>query len=181
MKTTWVGLSGTTIVERNGLLNRPRKSGASAMIQQPRYSYRSDRHVPDFDDTRPLLIFDGLCVLCSGGVQFMMRHDRDGTCRFATIQHLVPQALYKHYGLDATRFTTFMVLADGVPHTKWRGLLAAAGLMGGGWKVLGTVGRLLPSALGNLIYDVVQNNRLQWFGARATCYMPSEAERQRFL
>lgn len=145
------------------------------------YSYRTDTTVPDFDDSRPLLIFDGMCVLCSGGVQFMMRHDRSGTCSFATIQHPVPQALYQHYGLDATRFTTFMVLADGIPHTKWRGLLAAAKLMGGVWKFLGFVGGLLPSALGNLIYDVVQNNRLQWFGARTSCYMPSQAERERYL
>ena len=147
----------------------------------PAYSYRTDPAVPDFDNSRPILIFDGMCVLCSGGVQFMMRHDRSGTCSFATIQHPVPQALYQHYGLDATRFTTFMVLADGIPHTKWRGLLAAAKLMGGVWKVLGFVGGLLPSALGDLIYDVVQNNRLQWFGSRTSCYMPSQAERTRFL
>ncbi len=153
-----------------------------AVIGEPlAYSYRTDATVPDFDDSRPLLIFDGMCVLCSGGVQFMLRHDGSKTCRFAVIQDPVPQALYLHYGLDATRFTTFMVLADGVPHTKWQGLLAAAKLMGGVWKVLGSIGGLMPAFLGNRIYDVVQNNRLQWFGSRDACYMPSQSERQRFL
>ena len=145
------------------------------------YSYRTDSTVPEFDDTQPLLIFDGMCVLCSTGVQFMLRHDRSNVCRFAVIQHPLSQALYQHYGLDAKSFTTFMVLADGVPHTKWRGTLAAAKQMGGVWRFLGVVGGLLPNVFGNWIYDVVQNNRLQWFGSRATCYMPSQAERQRFL
>jgi predicted DCC family thiol-disulfide oxidoreductase YuxK len=153
-----------------------------AVIGEPlAYSYRADGAVPKFDDSRPLLIFDGLCVLCSGGVQFMLRHDRNKTCRFTVVQDPVPQALYLHYGLDATRFTTFMVLADGVPHTKWQGLLAAAKLMGGIWKPLGVIGGFVPSFLGNWIYDVVQNNRLQWFGSRATCFLPSEIERRRFL
>ena len=111
----------------------------------------------------------------------MLRHDRKGMCRFAVVQDPVPQALYKHYDLDAKSFTTFMVLQDGMPHTKWRGLLAAAKLMGGVWRALGHVGALLPPPLGNWIYDVVQNNRLNWFGSRDSCYMASDAERQRFL
>jgi predicted DCC family thiol-disulfide oxidoreductase YuxK len=153
-----------------------------AVIGEPQaYSYRADPAVPKFDDGRPLLIFDGMCVLCSSGVQFMLRHDRNKACCFAVIQSPVPQGLYLHYGLDATRFNTFMVLVDGAPHTKWQGLLAAAKLMGGVWKPLGVIGGLMPSFLGNWIYDVVQNNRLSWFGSRDACYMPTEIERQRFL
>ncbi|MBN9247873.1 MAG: DUF393 domain-containing protein, partial [Hyphomicrobium sp.] len=58
------------------------------------YSYRDDPAVPSFDDTRPLIIFDGLCVLCSGGVQWMLDRDPAGRSQFAVIQDPLPKALY---------------------------------------------------------------------------------------
>lgn len=145
------------------------------------YSYRSDANVPDFDDAKPLIIFDGHCVLCSSGVAWMLKRDLQGTSRFATIQSPLPQALYRHYGLNAETFDTFMVLWDGVPYLRWSGWLAAARSMPAPWSWLGRMGRIVPDAIGDPIYDLVQRNRFDWFGKRATCFMPSAAERQRFL
>ena len=145
------------------------------------YSYRSDPTVPAFDDSQPLVIFDGLCVLCATGVQWMLVRDSRGTSRFAAIQQPVPQALYAHYNLDAKTFDTFMVLADGVPYTKWAGALAAARTLPRPWRWLGTVGRIIPGVIGDRLYDLVQRNRLAWFGSRATCLMPDAAQRARFL
>ena len=76
------------------------------------YSYRTDPDVPAFDDATPIVIFDGLCVLCSGGVDWMLKHDPNGTSRFAAIQQSVPRALYRHYGLDAAAFHPIMAIAD---------------------------------------------------------------------
>ena len=102
----------------------------------------------------------------------------NGTTRFAAIQTPIPQALYAHYGLDATRFDTFMVLAGGVPHIKWAGLLAAARTMPAPWSWLGTAGRIVPRFIGDLIYDWVQRNRLDWFGSRHDCMVPTAAQRR---
>lgn len=145
------------------------------------YSYRHDAAVPAFDDSRPLLIFDGYCVLCSSGVQWMLARDPRGTTQFAAIQDPIARAIYRHYGLDADQFDTFMVLADGVPNVKWAGTLAAARTMPAPWRWLGTLGRIIPPAIGNRLYDWVQRNRIQWFGARATCFLPTPADRRRFL
>ena len=147
----------------------------------PPYSYRADPAVPGFDDSRPLIVFDGLCVLCSRGVQWMLAHDPDGTSQFAAIQQPLPRALYDHFGLDADRFDTFMVLADGVAHTKWVGVLAAGRTLPGAWPWLARIARLVPDALGDRIYDWVQRNRLDWFGSRQTCLMPTEQHGSRFL
>ena len=146
-----------------------------------RYSYRADPSVPPFDDGTPIVIFDGLCVLCSTGVDWMIRHDSNGNSHFAVIQDAVPQALYRHYGLDAGAFDTFMVLQAGLPHTKWDGLLTAAGTMPQPWRGLGTLGRALPGGLGDRVYDWVQRHRLGWFGSRSACRRPTECERTRFL
>jgi predicted DCC family thiol-disulfide oxidoreductase YuxK len=150
------------------------------MIVTP-YSYRTDARVPAFDDGAPIIIFDGLCVLCSRGVQWMLERDPEGSSRFAAIQEPVPRALYDHYGLDADRFDTFMVLQGGVPHVKWAGALAAARTLPAPWRWLGAVGRLVPDRIGDRIYDWVQRNRIGWFGARETCFVPDERMRARML
>lgn len=145
------------------------------------YSYRADPTVPRFDDSEPLVIFDGLCVLCSRGVQFMLARDPNGWSRFAAIQEHVPRALYGHYGLDADRFDTFMVLADGIPYVKWQGVLAAGRTMPAPWQWLAALGRVIPSSIGDRIYDYVQRNRICWFGSRETCFIPSVSDQQRRL
>lgn len=145
------------------------------------YSYRADPAVPKFDDSWPLIIFDGHCVLCSSGIDWMLKRDPKGSSRFAAIQQPVPQALYQHYGLDAERFDTFMVLENGVPYTRWSGVLAAARTLPQPWRALGQLGDVVPSLIGDPLYDWVQRNRLRWFGSRATCRMPNAAEAHRFL
>jgi predicted DCC family thiol-disulfide oxidoreductase YuxK len=144
------------------------------------YSYRADPAVPSFDDGAPLIVFDGHCVLCSSGVQWMLASDPAGTSRFAAIQDPIPEALYRHYGLDPETFDTFMVLADGVPYTRWAGALAAARTMPAPWRWLGEVGRIVPGVIGDRIYDWVQRNRLRWFGRREICFRPALHEAARF-
>jgi predicted DCC family thiol-disulfide oxidoreductase YuxK len=145
------------------------------------FSYRTDPSVPPFDDAHPLVIFDGMCVLCSSGVQFMLGRDPDGSTRFAAVQEPVSRALYLRYGLDPVRFDTFMVLAGGMPYLKWQGVLAAGRTMPGAWRWLAQVGRLVPNGLGDRLYDIVQRNRIGWFGSRDTCFMASPGQQRRML
>lgn len=141
---------------------------------------RTDPAVPPFDDSTPLIIFDGHCVLCARGVQWMLARDPQGTSRFAAIQDALPQALYRHYGLDPHRFDTFMVLADGRPYVRWAGVLAAARTMPLPWRWLGRLGRIVPAFIGDRIYDWVQRNRIAWFGSREQCFIPDTKQRARF-
>lgn len=151
------------------------------MISRPQYSYRDDPAVPSFDDERPIVVFDGMCVLCSSGVQWMLARDPKGVTRFCAIQHPLAQALYAHYGLNADRFDTFMALTDGVAHVKWRGVCAAARTLPPPWKWFGQAGRIIPSFIGDPVYDWVQRNRFIWFGTRASCLVPDRALENRFV
>ena len=60
------------------------------------YSYRDDPDVPDFDDSRDLFIFDHHCVLCGGGVGFIMKHDHRRAIAFTSSQKGLGAALAKH-------------------------------------------------------------------------------------
>ncbi len=60
------------------------------------YSYRTDPAVPGFPDDRPIIVFDGYCALCAGWAQFVIKHDRAGTCRLLSAQSPLGRALYIH-------------------------------------------------------------------------------------
>lgn len=111
----------------------------------------------------------------------MIARDHKGESKFAAIQEEIPKALYKHYGMDAEAFDTFMVLHNGMPYFRWRGVCAAARLMPVPWRWLGQLGRVVPSFIGDAIYDFVQRNRIGWFGSTNACFVPNDAFKARFL
>lgn len=142
------------------------------------FSYRSDPQVPAFDDSRPLFVFDNVCVLCSGGVRFLMRHDTAGKIAFTSAQGSIGQALYRHYGLEMDE--TYLLLAHGRAHTMSAGYFAVAEELGGWWR-LARLGRIVPGFLRDAAYRIVARNRYRWFGKTQACALLSEDQRARLL
>ena len=83
------------------------------MRAQADYSYRSDADVPAFADDRPLIVFDGECVFCSGWVKFALKHDKQQRYRFLAAQTPLGAALYRHYGLHARDYETNILIENG--------------------------------------------------------------------
>ena len=144
------------------------------------YSYREDAAVPAFDDRHPLLVYDGVCVLCSGFVRFMLRHDRAARFRFTAAQSPLGQALYRHYGLDTVAFETNLLIADGRCHVRMASFTAAMARLPWPWRDLRLAG-LLPRPLGDWLYDRIAGNRYRWFGRTESCMVPDAAVRARFI
>lgn len=140
------------------------------------HSYRDDVSVPPFDDTRPIVVFDGVCMLCSSSIQFILRHDRASRFRFLVAQSALGQALYRHYGLPAQNFDTVLVIDEGRLHTRLDAAAAVLGRLPMPWPLLSFV-RWLPGAL----YDLVAKRRYRWFGRSEACLIPSPELRDRFL
>ena len=74
-------------------------------------SYREDPTVPAFDDSRALFVFDGVCVLCSGGASWLMRHDKRARVNFTAAQDALGRALYAHYGVRLDE--SYLLIANG--------------------------------------------------------------------
>lgn len=142
------------------------------------YSYRTDPEVPDFDDERPLFVFDNVCVLCSSGASFLMRHDPSHRIAFTSAQGDVGRALYRHYGLELDE--SYLFLAHGRAFTMSDGYLALVRELGGWWRVL-LVGRLVPRPVRDAIYRSIARNRYRWFGKTQACALLSDDQRSRLL
>jgi len=147
---------------------------------RPPYSYRDDPAVPRFTDDRPVIIFDGLCALCSGSAAFVLRHDATGTFRLLAAQSPLGQALYAHYGLDPVDYETMILIADGVAWLKSEAAIRIAQGLGFPWS-LAVAFRVVPRGLRDRVYMWVARNRIRWFGARESCYRPDPKFAGRFL
>lgn len=144
------------------------------------YAYRRDADVPAFDDAWPIIIFDGKCVLCSNFATFVIRNDRGRRMRLLAAQTPLGEALYRHFDLRYGDFDTYVLLENGGVRTKSDAALRIFALLGLPWSVL-IVGRLLPRAWRDAIYDFVARHRVAWFGVRDACYLPSAADAERFI
>jgi len=145
---------------------------------KPAYSYRADPQVPPFDDSRPLFVFDGICVLCSGGASRIMRHDRAARIAFAPAQGAIGQALYRHYGLAMD--DTYLFVVDGRAYGLSEGYFQVARVLGGTWRLAGAL-RLIPRVLRDAAYRLVARNRYRWFGTAGQCALLTPEQRSRLL
>ena len=144
------------------------------------FSYRTDPAVPAFADHHPIILFDGVCALCSAWVQFVLRHDKAEVYRFIPAQTPLGRALYVHFGLDPEDYQTNILLKDGVAFFKSEGSIQMAEGLGAPWS-FAAIFRLLPLPVRDWLYERVARNRFRWFGRRATCYMPQPRFAARFL
>ena len=143
------------------------------------YSYRRDPSVPDFADDRPLFIFDGVCVLCSSGVRWLIRRDKAGRFRFATAQSPLGRAIYAHYGIEMDE--TYLLLDHGRVYIKSDGYLRIAANLGGFYAALAGLARLIPRALRDAAYDLVARHRYRWFGKTDYCALIPPEVKERVL
>jgi predicted DCC family thiol-disulfide oxidoreductase YuxK len=144
------------------------------------YSYRDDPAVPKFPDDRPIIVFDGYCVLCSGWVSFILRHDRHATYRLLPAQSPIGCALYAHYGLDPQDYETYILIENGLAWFKSEATIRMTQGLRFPWSLAG-VFRVVPRSWRDRLYDLVARNRFRVFGRRATCYGPPPRHEDRFL
>ena len=134
------------------------------------YSYRHDPAIPDFPDDKPIFVFDGVCVLCSGGARWLMRHDRKRVFRMSPAHSSVGAALYAHYGMKMD--DTYLLIAGGRAYSKSTGYLEMCRIFGGWWRAV-LVLALIPRPVRDWVYDIIARNRYRWFGKVEYCELIS--------
>lgn len=144
------------------------------------FSYRHDPAVPDFPDDRPIIVFDGHCVMCSGWANFVLRKDRKARYRLLPAQTPLGRALYVHYGLDPENYQTNILIEDGAAWFKSEGSIRMAEGLGFPWR-LAALGRVLPLSIRDRLYEWIARHRFHFFGKRDTCYLPAAHYADRFL
>jgi predicted DCC family thiol-disulfide oxidoreductase YuxK len=131
-------------------------------------------------DDGPIVLFDGVCNLCNGTVQFLLKQDRRKKLRFASLQGAFGQALLSSQRENQPAPESFMLLDNGHIYTHSTGALRVLYHLGGVWKILSYL-RVIPRFIRDGVYRFIAANRYRWFGKRDTCMVPGEDVRERFL
>lgn len=150
----------------NGTLNRPGSEGA----------VMSDRSATD----HPVLLFDGVCNLCTWSVRFVVERDPEGVFRFAPLQSDVAGDLLADHDLPVGKFDSVVLLEDGQTYTKSDAAIRVATRLGGPYRLLGPL-RYVPRFVRDAVYDFVAATRYRIFGKREECMVPTPEIRERFL
>jgi predicted DCC family thiol-disulfide oxidoreductase YuxK len=124
----------------------------------------------DHGSTQAVVLFDGVCVLCSGWLSFVTARDKQRRFRFMAIQSAEGRAMAQRHGIDPddpdtlalvigdrmhVRSDAVLRIAAALPHWRWTALL-----------------RLVPRQLRDAVYATVARNRYRWFGRLDACALP---------
>lgn len=129
---------------------------------------------------RPVMLFDGVCYLCSGWVAFAIERDPAGYLRFAAVQSPVGQDFLRRRGLPVDLFESFYLVDRGRVYEKSEAFFRMVTHLRWPWPLL-RAGRWVPRFLRDWAYDRVARNRYRLFGRRSECLVPDPSIADRFI
>lgn len=130
-----------------------------------------------------IIFFDGVCNLCNGYVDFLIRRDRRRRLMFASLQSEPGQALERKRRptSGAGEIDSILLMeADGRVYERSDAVLKVVSALGGGYRLV-AVFWIVPRLLRDLIYRLVARSRYRVFGRRDACRLPTAEERVSFL
>ncbi len=127
----------------------------------------------------PVLLFDGVCNLCVGSVQFFLKHDRNKEIMFASLQSAYGENERLKFNIPKNIDSLIFIENNKVYYFSSAALKAAA-KMGGVWPLL-RIFLWVPPFIRNGVYRFIAKNRYRWFGKKEVCWLPNPALKERFL
>jgi len=133
------------------------------------------------EENKKIILFDGVCNLCNGAVQFIIKRDRKDIFRYAALQSETGKKLIAERGIDTSKIDSIILIEPGVAYfTKSDAALYIGRNFGGLWKAL-VVFTWLPKSFRDFVYDIIAKNRYKWFGRKDACMIPTPELQAKFL
>lgn len=131
-------------------------------------------------NSKHIILFDGICNLCNGVVQFIINHDPENKFLFASLQSDAGQQLLKQFNLPSENFNSFILVQDNKVYNKSTGALKVARQIKGAWSWL-YIFIIIPKFIRDAVYNWIAQNRYKWFGKKDACMIPTPELKARFL
>jgi len=122
-------------------------------------------------DLQSIILFDGVCVLCSRWYRFVSARDRAHRFRFLAIQQPEGRIIAERHGIDPENPTTFILVDGAETFVRSDAALRILGQLPG-WRWTFLL-RAVPNAVRDRLYDLVARNRYRWFGRLDVCIVPT--------
>lgn len=129
----------------------------------------------------PIFLYDGVCLLCDGAVQFTLAHERTPSIVFIAIQSETGRELAIKHGQDPENPESFLFIENGIALEQSEGAIALAAHLKGVLPTLLRACRFIPRPLRDMAYRLVAKNRYKVFGKHSSCILPDDKSRHRFI
>lgn len=127
--------------------------------------------------TRPIIVYDGVCYLCNHAINFVIRHQRNpGTFFYVPFQSEQGSLISEHFNVPVDDLSSFLLIENGkllIQSTAWIQILRRLTLF---WRLAAALMQLVPTRLRNIVYDYIGRKRYRWFGQASTCMLPTEKD-----
>ncbi|WP_110984378.1 thiol-disulfide oxidoreductase DCC family protein [Acaryochloris thomasi] len=128
---------------------------------------------------RPIVFFDGECMMCNAFVNQLLQIDTTGKVLIAALQGETAQRYLPPLPENREEWSFFYLDQAGFSDQS-DAFVRLCDRIGGVWAILSAI-RIIPAPIRNTVYRFIARNRYRWFGQRSTCRIPTQEEQQRFL
>ncbi|CAM4333082.1 DCC1-like thiol-disulfide oxidoreductase family protein [Zobellia roscoffensis] len=133
------------------------------------------------ENSKQIVLFDGVCNLCNGAIQFIIKRDTNDIFRYAPLQSELGQKLISERNIDADTIDSIILIDPGVAFYIKSDAALEIGKNLKGYKVISSILLWIPGGLRNIIYDFIARNRYKWYGKKEQCMIPTPELKAKFL
>ena len=130
--------------------------------------------------THSIILFDGVCNLCNGAVNFVIKRDPGNVFKFTPLQEKQGVLLLKKHAIDAQKLDSIVLVENKKVYTKSSAALRIARKLSNLWPLFFVL-LIIPSFIRDGVYDFIAKNRYKWFGKKEQCIIPTPGLREKFL
>ena len=127
----------------------------------------------------PVVLFDGVCKLCNGSVNFILHRDRKGRLKLAPLQSDYGRQVLASHEVQSDPMDSIMLLEGKRLSTKSTAIIRISKYLDGLWPLC-MIFLIVPRLIRDFIYNIVAKNRYRWFGKYDTCRLPDPEFEDRF-
>lgn len=130
---------------------------------------------------KKIILFDGVCNLCNGAVQWIIRRDHRDAFRFAPLQGALAERLTRERHIDTSQVDSIILIDPGVAYyVKSDAALQIARELKG-YRYLPYLVSWIPGKIRDAVYDLVARSRYRVFGKKDACMIPTPELQDKFL
>ena len=126
------------------------------------------------------ILFDGVCNLCNGFVQFVIARDPEARFRFGALTSPAAAEVLRQAGVTGPLPDSVILIEEGQAYFRSDAPLRIARRLTFPWSLLYGLA-IVPRFIRDPIYDFVAARRYRWFGRRDLCMVPTPELKRRFL
>lgn len=127
-----------------------------------------------------IILFDGVCNLCKGAVQFVIKRDNKNQFLFASLQSEEGKQILESHNFRLKKINSFLLVENGSVYGRSTAALKVIKKLTGFWPVL-YIFIIVPKFIRDSVYNWIAKNRYQWFGRKDECMVPTPELKAKFL